>query len=208
MRIREEDFTTEIIGGAYFMTRTGKEVERFTSSAAKEEAVEFCEDGALNRSASYDVTRYGDRAAAVFSRAWCHRMHFFFNYDQEARSQATYKDMEAAAQDFQESKELAEFAAAENLPSHVEQRIRQVRGLLPGAESGSGAAAAAASSEAASSGAAAASSGSAASSTPGSSRASSSSTSPPQGSGPGGTVSLVAKRHTFKMGQKGYFNQK
>ena len=92
------DFTVSLVGGAWSQKKFGKAYHAFKSAARRGDPEDWCGEYGLNKSASFEISLYGEPLAALLAQAWCHRLQYFYNiYLQCAEAGCTYsqKDVEA-----------------------------------------------------------------------------------------------------------------
>ena len=80
----DSDFMTTCLGGKWTKEHKGVDADAVRGHARGESAVTFCEARGVNKSKRFEISVYTFGHAAVFARAWCHRMQYFFNLACEA----------------------------------------------------------------------------------------------------------------------------
>ena len=72
-------FKVALLGGAWTSRHRGVACDAFQGSARGEAAKAWCGQYHLNKSSRYEISMYGERAASLLAKSWCHKMEHFYN---------------------------------------------------------------------------------------------------------------------------------
>ena len=122
-----EDFVTGVLGGAWTKRERGRVYDAYQGRAAHRASQDFCERYGLQKSARFGIDVFGDRMAGQLSRAWCHRLQYY--YDLEA---ARGRDSGFTAEDHGQYEEPAYVAAMEaTMTERQRARLAGLRAQRP-----------------------------------------------------------------------------
>ena len=122
------DFVVSLIGGPWSQKRFGKAYHCFRSSARRGAPEAWCVEYGLTKTASFEISLYGDRLAALLGKAWCHRLQYFYDIylqSTEVRCRYTHADVEA----YEPPADFVE--AMGTLQGRQRARATQVNSTLP-----------------------------------------------------------------------------
>ena len=123
-----QDFKVSLLGGMWTQRTSGRPFDAFKAQARRGEAEVWCGLYGLQKSARWDLGLYGEGNAAVFAKAWCHKMQYLF----DLWSLSDGVGYEYTAADFERYVEPDDFSsmAASLTPAGL-QRVAQIRNLKP-----------------------------------------------------------------------------
>jgi hypothetical protein len=73
------DFKVRVLGGGWTFAATGREVDNYMASSANLGAEAWCDHSGLAKSSRHATATYGNLVVALMSRAWAHRMQYYYS---------------------------------------------------------------------------------------------------------------------------------
>lgn len=73
------DFQVTILGGQWTAAHKGVAADAFSAAAKGNMAIQWCKRRAIPQSARYEISLYGQEAAAAMARCWASKMQYMFN---------------------------------------------------------------------------------------------------------------------------------
>jgi hypothetical protein len=131
------DFRCSILGGAWTARATGHVYDYYIGKASSGPAERWCRAYGVALSGRFAMTLYGDVLAGLLSRAWCHKMQYYFNIC-EASGDPAYRYLPADHEGYTEPQDLTE--AAIGPEAKQQARVAALRAIRPSCSSGSGSA--------------------------------------------------------------------
>ena len=120
-------FRVKLLCGNWLIFTKGKAADAWQGRACFKDAEIFCTQYALQKTARFEITLYGDKGAAIFARAWCHRMEHFYNI--WVASDAAYVFVDEDVASYVEPAEFTELVGT--LEGKAAARAVAVRAIRP-----------------------------------------------------------------------------
>ena len=116
-------------GGPWTHATKGVPYEQVSGHAKGALGRDFCERRRLQYSMRFDTAAYGEDACAIMSRAFCHRMQYFFTCElgKENGEEKPFTAEEKAA--YEEPSEFTKLASTSTNAALL-KRVEQIRGIL------------------------------------------------------------------------------
>lgn len=123
------DFVVTLLGGKWAMESKGVAFVAFQGSVKGNTLSEgWCNQYSLQRTARFEISKYGEQVASRLAHGWCDRMLYFFRL-WEGSGQAKYRYTAEDAAAYEEPPEVAELATI--LTGAALARLNKVRALTP-----------------------------------------------------------------------------
>jgi hypothetical protein len=126
--VRDNDFGVTVLGGQWTARHRGVAADALKGHARTAEAQSWCRRVGVPVSARFEISAYGQAAAATLARAWCSRMQHFYNLAEEMPEDADFTDEQRGS--WQEPSEFRSLLAQQDLSERLRSRGAQIRGLF------------------------------------------------------------------------------